>query len=340
MSNYENISSLDLSLLRKYISKTLSKEESAQLQVFLSKHPEYNELFQDLTLADLQKIEQVSKSAKLAVQQQMNAGKKKGYAWMAAAVAVLVAASVWYQIDKAGSLNNDDMANEEQSQPELIALDSSVISPASYQKEFLVDTFYYVNTDEDIPEIAIEYIEENLEEVPVYHELAKDPIVHADTSIAPDAVETNQITGKETNEVLFAFDASLDYRQSVAVESDYASAYKVGQTKSFAGPIGGYEYDPNGMPIYGSSEEEFYTYLEEQLSADTLLMKIEKKMEAKVSFEVDHKGNVEKVNVVKCNHKQLCLKLTEIFEQFPAWQPADFKGKKGSVHYVIQVNYE
>lgn len=317
----------------------MSDEETYQFNAFLRKHPEYKEIVEGLTLADLDRIELVNNASIAAVKAQVNAKKRKAIIWVAAAVIGLVVISQVFNLIDPGQSKIDTAETGEETGPsELIALDTSVVTPDTYQKEIVKDTFYYVNTDDVVPEVAIEFIEEKEEEKkieqPVQQFTKEDSLPQSVTMIA----DNNKI--KEDVEETYAFIASLDYRQSIAVEDNVAGAYKVGQTKSFAGPIGGYEYDPKGMPHFGEKEGDFYAYIESQLSADTLLAKISKKMEARVSFEVDNKGNVENVNVVKCNHKQLCMKLTEIFEQMPDWQPADFKGKKGSVHYVIQVNYE
>lgn len=347
MNSKENISSFDLSLLRKYVTKTLSFQEEKQFNVFLKDHPEYKELLDTLTLVDLEKIERVNASSLSAVKNKVNRVKRKAALMVAAAVVVLITLSIVFdlkEVDKGKEwAQSDDAQNEQNEQNDLLALDTSVVTPESYQKEIIKDTFYYVNTDEATPEVAIEYIEEK-EGMKEWKETPDpvQPLTHADS--LPQSVtmlaEDHEVKPSEENEKSFAFTASLDYRQSLAVEDNVAGAYKVGQTKSFAGPIGGYEYDPNGMPYFGDKEGALYDYIEQQLREDKLLTKIQKSMEAKVSFEVDNKGHVENVNVVKCNHKQLCLKLTEIFEQMPDWYPADFKGKKGSVHYVIQVSYK
>lgn len=340
-----NISSLELSLLRKYVSGTLDEKETADLNAFLAAHPEYNEVLEGLTLADLEKIEEVSAHSSARVQHKVTGKKWKGYGWVAAAVGVLILGSVWYQSGKEHDFTNTALAENDSTdaQQDLVAIDTSTVTPALYHKEITQDTFYYINTDEVVPELAIEYIEENEKDKEQPTEIKEKNLANQEVITQADTLPQSVTFVPKPDQPKkhsFEFVASLDYRQSVEVESNYASAYKVGQTKSFAGPIGGYEYDPKGMPQYGSSEEDFYQYIEQALQADTLLRKISKPMEAKVSFEVDHKGRVENVSVVKCNHKQLCLKLSDIFEQFPDWQPADFKGKKGSVHYVIQVIYE
>lgn len=350
MSNQSNISSYDLSLLRKYVSKNLNDEETYLFGAFLRKHPEYKEIIEGLTLADLEKIEQVSLLSNSKVQRQVNGGRLKLVGLAAAAITMLIVGSVWYQQGKGFDYENNPSAISEvdsaNSGQELLAYDTSKVSPQFDKEDMVTDTFYYVNRDELTPELAIEFIEEKMpEDVKQVVNESKGNIVENEKLTEKDTLPQSVTMlanepAEEKKSVSFEFVASLDYRQSVAVEDNVAGAYKVGNTKSFAGAIGGYEYDPEGMPHYGKSEDEFYQYLEKQLNADTLLTKIFKKMEAKVSFEVDNKGRVENVNVVKCNHKQLCLKLTEIFENFPDWQPADFKGKKGSVHYVIQVNYE
>lgn len=344
MNNKENISSFDLSLLRKYVTETMSRKEEEQFSVFLKKYPEYKELLDTLTLADLEKIESVNASSLSAVKNKVTRVKRKAMLMVAAAVIILITLSIVFdlkEVDEDKEWAQSDEVQKEQK--DLVALDTSVVTPLSYQKEIIRDTFYYVNTDEATPEVAIEYIEEK-EEMKDWKETPDpvQPLTHADS--LPQSVtmlaEDHEVNPSEENEKSFAFTTSLDYRQSLAVEDNVAGAYKVGQTKSFAGPIGGYEYDPNGMPYFGEEEGALYDYIEQQLREDKLLTKIQKSMEAKVSFEVDNKGHVENVNVVKCNHKQLCLKLTEIFEQMPDWYPADFKGKKGSVHYVIQVSYK
>lgn len=344
MNKKENISSFDLPLLRKYVTKTLSLQEEERFNIFLKDHPEYKELLDTLTLTDLEKIESVNTSSLSVVKNKVNRVKRRAILMVAAAVVVLITLSIVFDLKEVDNgkewAQSDEVQNE---QNDLLALDTSVVTPESYQKEIIKDTFYYVNTDEATPEVAIEYIEEK-EEMKEWKETPDpvQPLTHADS--LPQSVtmlaEDHEVKSSEENEKSFAFTASLDYRQSLAVEDNVAGAYKVGQTKSFAGPIGGYEYNPNGMPYFGEKEGALYDYIEQQLKEDKLLTKIQKSMEAKVSFEVDNKGHVENVNVVKCNHKQLCLKLTEIFEQMPDWYPADFKGKKGSVHYVIQVSYK
>lgn len=317
----------------------MNDEETYLFNAFLRNNPEYQEIVEDLTLADLDKIELVNNASLAAIKAKANAKKRKAIIWAAAAVVGLIVISQVFNLVDSGESKFETVKTVEQHDPsELIALDTSVVTPDSYQKEIVKDTFYYVNTDEAVPELAIEYIEEKHEEIKVEQSVQQfnkeDSLPQSVTMIA------HNNTVKENVDESFSFIASLDYRQSIAVEDNVAGAYKVGQTKSFAGPIGGYEYDPEGMPNFGENEGDFYAYIESQLSADTLLSKIPKRMEAKVSFEVDNKGKVGNVNVVKCNHKQLCMKLTEIFQHMPDWQPADFKGKKGSVHYVIQVNYE
>lgn len=336
MSKSTNISSYDLSLLRKFVTKTLNNQENDLFNTFLESNPEYKEI---LTLTDLEKIEMVSTKSVSIVNKKINGVIRKVMYVVLAAAAVLVVIGLLFNPPE--TVQGKDVAVQEDSNhsehSELVALDSSVVSSESYHKEISVDTFYYVNTDDVQPEVAIEYIEENKKEQ--IKPIAKVILAEAD-SVDTEKIKVVDKDVPFKKEKTFGFIAELDYRQSVAVESYYAQAYKVGQTKSFAGEIGGYEFNPEGMPQFGDDESAFYNFLEKELSTDTLLTKINKKMEAKVSFEVNHKGKVEHVSVVKCNHKQLCMKLTDIFENIPDWQPADFKGKKGSVHYVIQVNYE
>lgn len=338
LSNNKEISSFDLSLLRKYVSRTLSDEETYHIGVFLKKNPEYSELLKELTLADLDRIEKVNSHANRTVVSKLNKGRGRVVYLGIAAVAVIVLGVIIFNSKEAKEDEWSAKQNvNDADRMEIIALDTSAVTPQDYQKVFVADTFYYVNTDEVIPEVAIEFIEDKIEDQKIIqpvHQLTKEDSLPQSVTMIANHSENSNVDKS------MAFAAELDYRQSVSVESDFAQAYKVGQTKSFAGEIGGYAYDPKGMPHYGVSESDFYSYLEDQLNADTLLTKINKKMEAKVSFEVNSKGKVENVSVVKCNHKQLCMRLTEIFEDFPDWQPADFKGKKGSVHYVIQVNYK
>ena len=93
------------------------------------------------------------------------------------------------------------------------------------------------------------------------------------------------------------------------------------------------------MPYFGKKEDDFYKYLQNQLDGDNTLLGIEKKMKARVSFEVNNKGKVSNVQIINCNHKQLCMSLSTIFDNIPDWNPAENKGKKGRVHYVIEVVY-
>lgn len=342
MKTNQNISSIDISLLRKFVTDTLSSEESKQLSAFLVANPEYKEVLEGLTLEDIEKIAAVSK-ASVAKVQQVSGQKWKGYGWAAAMVGVLIAGSIWYQ-NGSTSANNTQVAessDDTSAQQDLIALDTSSNEPMIEDVAYVADTFYYVNTDESVPEVTVEYVIDNQEDQELaFKNPVEVPVIETDSTPEKEEIHEEKVAPIIEEEIAFTFNASLDYRQSVAVESNYAAAYKVGQTKSFAGPIGGYEYSPEGMPYFGDKEEDFYTFLEQELSADTLLTKIHKTMEARVSFEVDHKGNIEKVSVVKCNHKQLCMKLAEIFENVPKWEPSEHKGKKGSAHYVIQVIYE
>lgn len=341
MSNNSNISSYDISLLRKYVSKHLNDEEAYLFNAFLKRHPEYKEIVEGLTLADLAKIESVSNASVSKVRNLVNSGQRKMILWSAIAVLAII---VFYQVidwPNAGKSEYEISDTVKQKEaPELISLDTSLITQDLYQKGVEKDTFYYVNTEEDIPVVAIEYIEEKniiVQDEQKLHQYGNDDsLPQSNEKIKIDQLDLAENEVKE----LFVFSTSLAYRQSIAVEDNVAGAYKVGNTKSFAGPIGGYEYDPSGMPFFGENEEDLYDYINGQLSSDTLLTAISKKMEAKVSFEVDNKGIIKEVNVVKCNHKQLCLRLTEVIEQMPNWNPSELKGKKGSVHYVIEVTFE
>lgn len=338
MSKKEIISTLSINLIRKLISNTLSKEEQNEVDLFLVNNPEYKELFAGMNLADLQKLERVNNAAEHVIQKRENTGYTRLFFGIAGVMLILLIGSVWYQFSnlEQGFDDQNNLATDTNLLEQDVAF-SQENDKTIILKETVVDTFYYLNKDEKEPHLKIESIEPSKPKLAFVEEskskqLATDSI----QKITSDKKEVILQQPKKVKE----FIAVLDYRQSLAVESDYANAYKVGQTKSFAGEIGGYEFDPSGMPHFGESDQALYDYVVAELKMDTLLNSIHKFMEAKVSFEVSAKGHVENVNVVKCNHKQLCMKLTEIFESFPTWYPAENKGKKGSVHYVIQVSYE
>lgn len=319
--------------MRKYVSQTLSASEQSKVDDFLAIHPEMKNALDGMTLNDLNDVANISSNvnAKTKVNQ---SSRLISYAGIAALILVLIG-TVWF-----ASLQNKENAEvivvQEDNGPKKLA---DTIHKQSKPEEKLavveiveeVDTFYTVEKKGDSFKFDVESTAKVNAIVEENH--TKDVKVN-------QVVEVNEKMPKpEIVEKNFNYSVSLEYRQSVEVESNFANAHKVGGTMSYAGPIAGYQYEESGMPIFKTGDEVFYHYLESELSKDPSLEGIAKKMQARVSFEVNNKGKVNDVKIINCNHKQLCMSLSNIFETIPDWNPSEHKGKKGRVHYVIEVVY-
>lgn len=241
MKGNTGITSFELSLLRKYVTDSLSSSEEQAFDFFLQRNPEFKDLLDELTLADLDKIEQISYNSLKRVQKGLNGSKWVKLGGATAVITVLIVGSVWFQYHQRNNFN--DTAQQEENvantQQDMVAIDTSIVTPETYHKEVVMDTFYYVNRDEETPELAIEYIEEKPEEkIEIGQknkkEKDKSDIAEQNTFTKEDSLpqSVTMIDNSKINvdkEDDFDFTVSLDYRQSIAVESGYASAYKVGQ---------------------------------------------------------------------------------------------------------------
>jgi hypothetical protein len=333
MNSNKDISSLGLGLIRKYVTKTLLTGEKTKVDKFIEEHPDLKSSLDEMTLADLKDLEAISTNV-------INKLPKKKTAFpygSVAAILIVLIGTLWYFNSQSGSNAKDGPMAEEKQEKVIPVSDSSEVKtiPVTSEvdlanKTVEVDTFYTVKKKGKNFEFDIESTNQTVAII----EESKPPVINIENKEEIEKDKLNPIVEKH-----FKFKTNLEYRQSVAVESDFASAHKVGNTSAYAGAIAGYEYDAEGMPFYGESDDEFYKFIESQLASDKTLEGITKKMQARVSFEVNNKGKVNDVKIINCNHKQLCMSLSDIFENIPDWYPGTIKGKKGRAHYVIEVLY-
>ena len=72
----------------------------------------------------------------------------------------------------------------------------------------------------------------------------------------------------------------------------------------------------------------------------SMVQVLQEKMKSNVSFVANSKGKVKDAFVQKFNHRLFAISVMEIIENIPDFNPADFKGKKGDVHYVLKFVFE
>ena len=323
--------------MRKYATKTLSKREKVEVDVFLSENPEMKETLENMSLYEVAQVDQITKNVSKKLFSKNN---YIAYASMIAGVAILIGGLIYYQNSTPNTVEskNEIADNTQKVYDSVVVEKANEVALTELTTIVEVDTLYSVEKKGKNIQLNMESTEQNTVIVEKKNKTDLAIEVEDKNEEAPNELVVNK--NKAVNpEKQYEFIISLDYRQSIDVEDAFASGNKVGSTNAYAGQIAGYEYSDDGMPYFGEKENDFYQYLQKQLKADHTLQGIEKKMKARVSFEVNNKGRVTDVHIINCNHKQLCMSLSEIFDNIPDWYPAENKGKKGKVHYVIEVVY-
>jgi hypothetical protein len=304
------------------------------VDAFLLENPEMKDLLEGMSLYDVAQVDEISKNVRRRITERRNY-------WLQGAVAaiiiVLISSVIWYNTNNNTEIVETSVPAEEPAKKDVPLIVEPINEEVQIAEAIMeLDTFYTV--EKKGKEVKLN-VESTSLIVTNFHE---KETIQDNNSVQNNIKEpADKIISKpiQENKKSFNFIVSLDYRQSVEVESAFASGNKVGATNAFAGPVAGYAYNDEGMPYFGQSDEDFYDFLQEKLENDSTLDGISKKMQARVSFEVNNKGKVTDVRIMNCNHKQLCLSLSTLFENIPDWNPAENKGKKGRVHYVIQVQY-
>ncbi len=336
----KHIDNVSLKELKGYVAGTLHTSERERVQRFLEQHPEMEEVVKELTLADLGVVSNITSNVNSRIDQAVGGKKSVPYGWIAVAAVLAVGVTIFVS----NSSEETQQMVEENVQPEkniLVPEDTAV-----EEQESIVFT-----DDDTLYNFELKgnniHIEEKVREEVYFTEKVKanepdDLIVEVKDTVVneePLPKEDNGFKPIQPREKVFS--TSIAYRQSAEVEDEFYSQSKtMGKTTAYAAPIKGYVYEEEGMPYFGSSDEDLMSFIQNRLDEDELLEGINRKMKANLSFMVTSKGKIKDVLIQNCNHRQLGLSLANIMEQMPDWNPAEKKGKKGKVHYVLTITYK
>lgn len=325
----DNISREDL---HRYFNGEMSGSEKERVKLFLLQYSALYKDFEEFSVTEIERILAISERVNAKVDNRIK--KKLSFGVLAlAAASILVLVGIFYFFDNRPA-EIEEFAMYPKRQMKTSTIQDSVLLEAKLDKEEEDDTIF--SFDKKGGKLEIESkVQKDVNTMNDIERSIKKPLSDNITEITIKELEKQLLNDSEIR--IKSFISSIQYKQSVEIEEKF---YGNEKASSFAAPVKGYTFDSSGMPSFGLSDKDVLNYINVQLKNEDLLIGITKKMRANLSFIVTNKGKIKDIQIQNCNHRQLGLALMEIMENMPDWNPSEFFGKKGKVHYVLKIVYE
>ena len=335
MSKYNHIDNISEKAWKAYFSGVMLTSEKERVEAFIKQYPEFEEEFNTISSADVKSISKITNRINSRIAANYST-KKSPVLWIGMVATIAIIAIVVFN-NQNKAVN--DVANGNAKEESIVAVDSTerqvAITDQINAEELIDDTMFFFErkgADIEVEELLVA-VENVVSPEDLDQENERDSVIILDKQ--EEKIEIQKPVYQKR------FITSIEYRQTAHVEDNFYSQSKtMGKTSSYASPINGYSYEIEGMPIFKESDEALLSYINSELSSDELINGIRRKMKASLSFVVTNKGKIKDVLVQNCNHRQFGMSLMQIMENMPDWNPSDFKGKKGKVHYVLKIVFE